>query len=613
MRLFTLASGFSPGGLPTGPPLDVTVLSVTTGQGTCSDLGGGSGPIECAFGTVPAGARVPVTVVVRPISATVSALGAAPDPLVSRSRVTTASALSGTPVDPHTANDEAAVSSVVLPATGVADLAVTALDVAPSRPVARGGDLTYALTVANFGPEPADDVVLFTIGRIYADGLPTGPPLRARLVSVATTRGACVDLGAGSGPVQCLVGTLLPGASATVTLVVTPDAATVQAGVPDDPLVNGASITTLAALGGSDLDPHAANDRRSVSNTILERLPDTIDNRADVAASIADPDPSDNIAVVSTPLVAPEPAPAPMADLGVALAGPAQASLGLGTEYTMTVTNAGPDTTPRAGASLTLGPGLTLSAISPSMGSCAGSHAAHCDLGDLPAGATVTVTLVLSPRAAGVHEVIAEGTAFGAGDPAPADNRATLAIQVGGPPPDADLVLVKTAEAERVTAGGPLAYQVTVTNRGPASATGVRVVDVLPAGVAFVAAAPTQGTCSLDGANLICALGALLDGEAASLTVAVLVPPGTAGGTVLVNWAGVVAEQVDPSPDDNEDTASVIVDAAPVPPGENMDPLGAGEQYAYGENVGLDQPRAARRRRPGSRGERRRSHGLDVG
>jgi uncharacterized repeat protein (TIGR01451 family) len=268
------------------------------------------------------------------------------------------------------------------------------------------------------------------------------------------------------------------------------------------------------------------------------------------------------------------------------LSGPAQASLGVGTEYTMTVTNAGPDAAPAAAVLVTLSPGLTLSAVSPSAGSCAGSRVAHCDLGSLPAGATVTVTLVLRPRAAGVQGVAAEVAAFGAGDPVPADNQASLVIEVGGPPPEADLALDKVAGAERVTAGGALGYQVVVTNAGPAAATGVRVVDALPAGVALVAATPSQGTCSLDGENLICALGALLQGETATLALVVAVPAGTPGGIVLVNWAGVVAEQADPSPGDNEDTASVVVDAAPVPPGENIDPGGTGEQYAYAENAG---------------------------
>lgn len=586
VRLHTLATGFDPAGLPTGPPLDVTVLSISAGQGTCTDLGNGAGPIACALGTLGAGARVPVTVVVRPNSAT-AVPGLPSPPLVNRARVTTAGAIAGTPVDPHRANDEAAMSAVVLPAAGAADLAVTALAVTPSRPVPRGGDLTYALTITNFGPEPVDDVVLFTMaGAFTPDGRPAGPPLRARLVSVGATQGACTDLGSGNGPVQCLMGTLPAGASADVTLAATPEAATVQPGVPDDPLVNGASVTTAAALGGGGLDPHAANDRRTVSSTILERLPDTIDNQAAVSSLVPDAAPGDNTAVASTPLVAPVPPPAVTADLGVALSGPVQASLGAGTEYTMTVTNAGPDTAPGAAVVVTLSAGLTLSAISPSAGSCAGSRAAHCDLGNLPAGAAVTVTLVLRPRAAGTQGVDAEVAAFGAGDPAPANNRASLVIQVGGPPPEADLVLDKTADADRVTAGDALSYQIAVTNRGPAPATGVRVVDALPAGVGLALAAPSQGTCSLDGANLICALGALLDGGSATVALTVSVPRGMPGGSVLVNWAGVVAEQADPVPGDNEDAVSVTVDQAPPQPGENIDPSGGGEQYAYGENVG---------------------------
>jgi hypothetical protein len=114
------------------------------------------------------------------------------------------------------------------------------------------------------------------------------------------------------------------------------------------------------------------------------------------------------------------------------------------------------------------------------------------------------------------------------------------------------------------------------------------VVDQLPAGISFVLASPSQGTCAYEpgSAVVVCPLGALLAGEEATILIVATVALSTPAETVLVNWAGVVAEQTETAPADNEDTVSVTVDAAPVPDGENVDPDGSGEQFAYAENAG---------------------------
>ncbi|MBA2592590.1 MAG: DUF11 domain-containing protein, partial [Gammaproteobacteria bacterium] len=41
-----------------------------------------------------------------------------------------------------------------------------------------------------------------------------------------------------------------------------------------------------------------------------------------------------------------------------------------------------------------------------------------------------------------------------------------------------------------------MTYTVPVTNNGPSNATGVTMTDTLPAGVSFVSATPSQGSCT---------------------------------------------------------------------------------------------------------------------
>ena len=60
--------------------------------------------------------------------------------------------------------------------------------------------------------------------------------------------------------------------------------------------------------------------------------------------------------------------------------------------------------------------------------------------------------------------------------------------------------ITKSDSPDPVVAGETLTYTLEVTNNGPAPATGVIVVDALPAGVTFLSAVvsgdPAKGTCN---------------------------------------------------------------------------------------------------------------------
>lgn len=80
----------------------------------------------------------------------------------------------------------------------------------------------------------------------------------------------------------------------------------------------------------------------------------------------------------------------------------------------------------------------------------------------------------------------------------------------------ADLAITKIAPAT-VESGDQLEFAITVTNNGPDTATNVDVTDVLPAGVTYVSATPSQGSCS--GATTVtCNLGTLLNGGSATIS-----------------------------------------------------------------------------------------------
>lgn len=126
-------------------------------------------------------------------------------------------------------------------------------------------------------------------------------------------------------------------------------------------------------------------------------------------------------------------------------------------------------------------------------------------------------------------------------------------------PSQADLELSKLAQTLPRVNGG-VVYTLNLFNRGPDTATGVRVVDKLPAGLQFVAAAPSQG--SFDPVSGEWRVGTLAAGATARLQISALFTT----NDPVTNVAQVTAsDQFDPdsAPNNNvpseDDQASVTV------------------------------------------------------
>ena len=147
-------------------------------------------------------------------------------------------------------------------------------------------------------------------------------------------------------------------------------------------------------------------------------------------------------------------------------------------------------------------------------------------------------------------------------------------------PSSADLSLTKTASPNPGQNGVPLSYHITATNNGPAVANNVKVVDTLPAGVAFVSATTTQGNCSGSG-PVNCNLGTLAVGASAIVTINVT--PSAAGQ--VVNSATVSGDETDFDSSNNIATVTTLIQPAAISPTMLDDNLTVSTVVA-----GLDQP-----------------------
>ena len=144
--------------------------------------------------------------------------------------------LMGTQADNLFAGDTNGVNDVyVSDRRSAADLALTKAD-APD-PVAPRATLTYTLTAANNGPNAAPDAHLL-------DTLPAG-------VTFASASAGCTH---SAGRVDCALGTLVAGATATITINVIPKARGV--------------ITNTASVGSSAPDPDTSNNTATSETTV---------------------------------------------------------------------------------------------------------------------------------------------------------------------------------------------------------------------------------------------------------------------------------------------------------------------------------------------------------
>ena len=128
--------------------------------------------------------------------------------------------------------------------------------------------------------------------------------------------------------------------------------------------------------------------------------------------------------------------------------------------------------------------------------------------------------------------------------------------------PAADLVTVKTLASGDATPneGDTVIFQITITNDGPDTATGVSLTDPLPVGLTFVADTVTQG--SYDQATGLFDIGTLASGATATLTLEGTVDVGQGGNTITNITTAATGDQPDPSTAGDDLVEAVTVNDA---------------------------------------------------
>jgi uncharacterized repeat protein (TIGR01451 family) len=159
--------------------------------------------------------------------------------------------------------------------------------------------------------------------------------------------------------------------------------------------------------------------------------------------------------------------------------------------FSVTLTNSGPDVATGVGVSDLMSGGLTFLSATPSQGSFDAATGLWT-VGTVTSGTPQTLQIVARVVSTGPQSNTATITQSDQADPDAIDN--TAVVNLVAQAPSADLALAKAVAPTAANVGDMVTFTVTLTNSGPSVATGVEVSDLLPAGLSFVSATPSQGT-----------------------------------------------------------------------------------------------------------------------
>jgi len=292
--------------------------------------------------------------------------------------------------------------------------------------------------------------------------------------------------------------------------------------------------------------------------TITTAAPQTLAIQAQVASSAPqtntatitqadqfDPDTANNSASVTVAASQPS-------DLAVAKSvdNPAP-NVGDTVTFTVTVTNNGPTAATNVTATDILPAGLTFVSAAPSQGTYVPATGVWTigSIANLSSASLALAATVVSPAAQTNTAAITQADQS---DPNVANNSASATVT----PQQADLAITKTVDNATPGVGSTVTFTVTVSNSGPSTATNVTLADLLPAGLTFVSATPSQGTYV--PATGVWTAGTIASAGSASLSLAASVTQAVAS----TNTATIThADQFDPSTANNTASATVAPSA----------------------------------------------------
>jgi uncharacterized repeat protein (TIGR01451 family) len=384
-------------------------------------------------------------------------------------------------------------ASVKITVPNTADLAVSATSSPENPQPGVVGGFTYTVTLKNLGPGTASAVQL-------VDTLPE----KFTPTAITAPGFTCNSPGAG-GILTCTKATLSVAESPrTITI-----AGTVAANAAATQLFN------VVRARAETLDPNAENNSAQTVNVSAEAV-----------------------------------------DLEVLSDGPgARVPVGNEGTFKVTVKNNGPGKSSATTVTAKIPAGLEYVSGSAGCSFATGSREVTCTIAALNVGGTQVSELKLRPLAGSEGQVIpiTATVASPASDQVPTNNSSSDGFLVQA---RAELALTAVLSPTNPSPGQTTTLTLTAKNTGPNAATGVTIVDTVPAGLEIVQ--PLPANCSLSGRTITCTLVGLEAGAEQSVAIQ-FVPTQAVAGTIVTNTATINSTSTDSNSADNTATSEVTV------------------------------------------------------
>lgn len=228
-------------------------------------------------------------------------------------------------------------------------------------------------------------------------------------------------------------------------------------------------------------------------------------------------------------------------------------------EYTVRIVNDGPSTAMNVSFLDELPDGVTFKSLTVDK---VGINLTHSNgtitgsLGNMAAGAVIVVKIRVDVKASAIGTLLNKAEVSAPDEEYTLNNKDEVEIPVV---PKVDLAVDKIDSKDPVKPGETFTYTVTVVNNGPSNATGVTVVDTLPAsGVTYVS---SSRAVSVNGRELTYDLGGMASGATVTFTITVQVNQGFSG--TLLNEVEVSANEDETTYANNKDTEPTVVKIDP--------------------------------------------------
>ena len=520
--------------------------------------------------------------------------------------VNTVSVTSDTP-DPNPDNNSYTTTT---PADLSADLSVTKS--ASPDPAVPGSLLTYTLTVYNDGPSDAQNTELadavssllanvrYSLNQggtweVWNGTLPLGT-IEAGSSLTVLIQGTVSSTAAGTISNTAVISSTTPdpdpdnNTATIITPVLTSADLSVTKTAAPDPAVTGQLLTytitvrnagpdtaagtvltdslppdliqpEISADGGNTWNdfttPYTIGDLAGGAETVIllrgilaDTASGTLANTVSVTSQTPDPDPDNNSFTLLTPVEL-------SADISITKSvSPSPAVPGSLIVYTLTITNAGPDTA----AGVVVTDTIPAQVLNPEYSLNGGNYApweGQLDIGSLPAGQSAAVTIrgTVSPSADGTILNQAEA-ASPTPDPDPDNNNAAVETPLA---PSADLSITKTGAPNPAVPGETVTYTLTVYNAGPSDARNILVIDAVSDMLMNVTVLP-EGETQPQPWTGEYSIADLASGASFTLTIQGRLSPSAVGN--LVNTAAAASSTPDPDPSNNHTTEELPIEAS---------------------------------------------------